>query len=37
MTEMIVYNVVFWTVWYQISMLPERIMQSFIDTYDLLN
>lgn len=33
MTEMIVYNVVFWTVWYQISMLPEKLMQHFIDTY----
>lgn len=33
MLEMILYNVVFWTVWYHISMFPERLMQRIIDTY----
>jgi hypothetical protein len=31
--EMILYNLVFWTVWYHISMLPEKLMQHLIDTY----
>lgn len=31
--EMILYNLVFWTVWFYICTLPEKLMQHFIDTY----
>ena len=35
MIEIILYNIVFWAAWYQISMLPERIMQMIIDNHDM--
>ena len=33
MMEIFLMNVVFWTLWIQLAMVPERIMQYVIDNY----
>lgn len=35
MMEIFLMNVVFWTLWIQLSMVPERIMQYIIDNYPI--
>lgn len=32
-TQITLYNLVFWAVWYQVSLVPERVMQNIIDKY----
>lgn len=36
MIEILLYNVVFWTVWIYLSTLPEKAMQYVIDNSELI-
>ena len=35
MLEIILYNLVFWTIWYQIARLPERMFDYLINNYEI--
>jgi len=35
MLEIVLYNLIFWTVWIFLSTLPARIMQFLIDNHDI--
>jgi hypothetical protein len=34
MIELIIYNLVFWSAWFYICTLPQKIVQFTIDNYD---
>lgn len=36
MIEILLLNLVFWTVWYQVSSIPEKLAQYSIDNYHKL-
>ena len=36
MIEILLLNLIFWTVWYQVSLMPEKIVQYGIDNHNKL-